>query len=102
MTSITVDVDIEDFLDEASDRALIAEVNERMTKASFVSLFSERIKNAPPISDGTQSTLNRLAEEIACGDTANALDTLRSIFPSLSTHNAIGFAHRTMQVRNAA
>lgn len=108
---VDVDVDLDDYVKDISDRALIAEVANRAYDEKFASKLSEKlgtvalaitavVNDDTDVNDDTQRILDRLAEEIASGDTANALDTLHSMFPSLNLHKAISFARRINHSRH--
>jgi len=51
----------------------------------------------PP--DDTDRILRLLADQIACGETAEALATLATIFPSTPVASAVGFASHTIPLR---
>lgn len=98
MPSVTVevDVDLDYVIDEISDADLIQELerrvsdgrprNEKLGKRAKVLLQSESTDDR---------TIERLAEHIAAGETAEALDELARLFPKFTPHNAIAFARRS-------
>lgn len=95
MPRITVDIDLEDVIDDISDKDLIEELQSRIkTDQIHKHLLSAGLKLVGNQSE-TASDLRLLADQIACGETADALSTLAAIFPNTPVYDAIGFARRT-------
>lgn len=98
MTTVTIDIDLDDVIDDISDRQLIEELQDRMRRGRITKNMMTAAREFLPPGD-TDRILRLLADQIACGETADALATLEAIFPSAPVANAVGFASRTMPLR---
>jgi len=95
MTTVTIDIDLDDVIDDMSDRQLIEELQRRMRRGRITKNMLTAAREFLPPND-TDRILRRLADQIACGETAEALDTLATIFPQTPVSSAIGYASRTL------
>ena len=101
MTTVTVDIDLNDVIDDLSDRELIEELQCRMRAGRITkNMMAAAREFLPP--DNTDRILRLLADQIACGETADALATLATIFHDTPVAAAIGYASRTTSLRLAS
>lgn len=101
MTRVSVDIDIDDVIDEISDYDLITELQARHKQGRIAPKLAQSAKQFVTPDDGGR-TLRLLADQIACGETAEALDTLASMFPATPVQDAIGYARRSGTLRLSA
>lgn len=98
MTRVSVDIDLDDVIDEISDRDLIEELQDRYRRGRITPALISGARQFTAPDDGGRA-LRLLADQIACGETADALDTLASMFPAAPVHDAIGYARRSGTLR---
>lgn len=98
MATVSVDIDLEDYIDELSDKDLIEELQDRFERGRIKPAMLSAARQFVAPDDGGRM-LRLLADQIACGETAEALDTLASMFPAAPVHDAIGYARRSGTLR---